>query len=376
MSNTNYLRLLETRRTLPDSLEEGLAPGQCLQQSKSDIAKRSTTANRNVGGISWEWLPSTARDRWLQTIEGLTFPNYDLPGWSVFRTQAREAAAAVLPDDVVKLLSEFARPGGHDAITIDNLPIDADLGVTPPDGQRPLYKKAVSEAVITGIVERMGCEVFSYKQEKGGELFHQLVPVAGEEEKQSNTGRAKFGYHTDNANIPTRFRQECLGLFGLRNEKDVCTLIITLDELKQAIPDALWRELRYPIYQFPAPLSFDLAGWSVLSECRPVIWTDDSGIDRIALPRSDFVQPDTESEAAIIELRALLDTIQPWRIVISPGRFLAFHDNRVLHGRDKVMGDRWLQRVYFSHTLKSLRVATHSAPGEFSFDARLLMMAA
>ncbi len=327
-----------------------------------------------VGGFDYRWFPSAARDAWLGIIKDFAFPNHDLQAWSRFRIEAHKAAAAVLPRQVLDLLLAFAHPGGLDAIIIDNLPTDDELGPTPRDGQRPSTKQAISEAVITGIIELMGYEVFSYRQEKRGELFHQLVPITGHESTQSNTGREKFGFHTDNANIPFRFRQECLGLFGLRNHNNVCTLILTLDDLKQALPSSLLRKLRYPIYQLPAPLSFDLAGWAVLSEPRPVIWMDDGGIDRIALPRSNFAQTSPEAEKAMNELRAVLDTVIPLRVVVSPSRFLAFRDSRVLHGRDKVVGDRWLQRVYFSHALTGLRAETNSHPAEFSFDARLLMM--
>ena len=373
MSNSNDSRVTQRGSF---TAEEQLAPprrplaGQSARDATDDLA----SARATIGGFDWEWLPSAAREQWLHTIRDFAFPRHDRRDWAEFRTLSRQAAAAILPQEVIDLSREFARPGGHDAIVIDNLPVDVNLGPTPPDGQRPSQKKAVSEAVITGIVECMGYEVFSYQQEKQGELFHQLVPVSGQEDKQSNTGRAKFDFHTDNANIPTRFRQECLGLFGLRNENYVSTMVITIEDLKHALPYALLQKLRYPIYRLPAPLSFDLADWTVLSEPRPIIWTDDGGIDRIALPRSDFAQADPEAEEAIGRLRALLDTMEPRRVVVSPGRFLAFRDNRVLHGRDKVVGDRWLQRVYFSRMLDCLRAATNSNSGEFSFDVRLLMM--
>jgi len=307
-------------------------------------------------------------------VKGYSFPGSDPAAWADFNKSASLVAAEVLPPPLAHLLRDLARPDGPDAIVLDNFPVDEVLVPTPLDGQRPAGKPAVSEAVIAGSVGVMGAHMLSYRQEKKGEVLQQLVPIPGEEAKQSNTGRTKFGLHTDNANIPFRFRQQFLGLYGLRNEKDVATLVVTLEDIRRAISPALLRKLRYPIYRFPAPLSFDLGGWHVLSEPRSVIWTDDNGVERIALPRSEFSQEDAEADEAVNQFREFLDQIEPRRVVVGPGRFFIFRDSRVLHGRDAVEGDRWLQRVYISRTLDAHRAATNSGRRVFSFDARPLMM--
>lgn len=327
-----------------------------------------------IGGFPWSDLPSVNRDGWLREIKDRLFPQENLSAWIFFTQLAHDIAARYIDSDIRRVLDDFARADGSDAVVLDNLPVDPVLGQTPADGERPPEKKAISEMVVAGLIQQMKRQIISYRQEKKGAAFHQLVPVPGEELKQSNTGRAKFGFHTDNANLPYRFRQEGLALFGLRNETNVATLVVTIDDLKQQIPAEIIFKLRFPIYRFPNPLSFDLGGWSTLSEPRPIIRTDDSGIDRISLPRSEFDQPDPEADSAIKEFRAALDRITPRRVVLTPGRFFAFKDSRVLHGRDTVVGDRWVQRTYFSRSLEELRTATNSDPREFRFDARLLMM--
>jgi L-asparagine oxygenase len=343
-------------------------------QETQEQTEEEQQPKATVGGLPWDFLPSVNRDAWLREIKDRRFPGEDLQSWISFMALADEIASRYLTKDIRSILEDFSRAGSVDAFVLDNLPVDQNLGPTPADGERPAQKRAVSEMVIAGVVQQMKRQILSYRQEKKGAAFHQLVPILGEELKQSNVGRAKFGFHTDNANIHYRRRQEGLALFGLRNEKDVATLLITIDDIKQHVPPSLILKLRFPIYRFPNPLSFDFGGWSVLSEPRPIIWRNDSGLDRISLPRSEFDQPNPEADRAVKEFREVLDSFNPRRVVLSPGRFLAFRDSRVLHGRDTVTGDRWVQRVYFSPSLEAQRAATRSDPREFSFDARLLML--
>lgn len=341
---------------------------------KIEETQQQPSSNATIGGFPWSYLGPDNRDGWLREIKDRVFPQENLSAWISFIDLARNIAAAYIDTGIRRVLDDFMRADGSDAIVLDNLPVDPEVGQTPEDGERPPNKKAVSEMVMAGLIQQMKREILSYRQEKKGAAFHELVPVPGEELKQSNTGRAKFGFHTDNANLPYRFRQEGLVLFGLRNEMNVATLVVTIDDLKKQIPAETIFKLRFPIYRFPNPLSFDLGGWTTLSEPRPIIRTDDNGIDRISLPRGEFDQPDPEADRSIKDFRAALDDVTPRRVVITPGRFLAFKDSRVLHGRDTVVGDRWLQRAYFSPSLDQLRRATNSDPREFRFDARLLMM--
>ena len=342
------------------------------RQQTEDEQRRPPTAT--IGGFPWSYLPTVNRDGWLHEIKERRFPEENLSAWVSFIELADEIAARYVDADVQRVLDDFARADGADAVVLDHLPVDPELGPTPADGDRPPQKMAVSEMVMAGLIRRMRRHILSYRQEKKGAAFHQLVPILGEESKQSNTGRKKFGYHTDNANLPCYYRQEGLALYGLRNEMDVATLIITVDDIKQHVPAKLVFKLRFPVYRFPNPLSFDFGGWSTVSEPRPILRTDDDGVDRISLPRSEFDQPDVEADRTVKEFRAALDRVEPRRVVLSSGRFLAFKDSRVLHGRDTVVGDRWIQRVYFSPSLDRHRKAANSDPGEFSFDARLLMM--
>jgi hypothetical protein len=82
---------------------------------------------------------------------------------------------------------------------------------------------------------------------------------------------------------------------------------------------------------------------------------------------------DAEAVRALDEFRALLSSLEPLRAVVEPGTALLFKDDRVLHGRDAVGGDRWLQRSYFRESLHELRAVTGSDPRAFAFDVRQLV---
>lgn len=323
----------------------------------------------------YEYLPKVNREKLLEDVNDLQFPNVDdLNAWELFKKQASSAVAYHLTPELQELLVEFSRPDGPDAIVIDGLPVDPDLPPTPADGRRPVNKAAVSEAVMAGIVGQMDHEILSYKQEKQGVPFHEVVPIVGHETVQSNAGSVPFDAHSDNSHIHTRYRQENLCLFGIRNEKDVSTRFITLEDIKKALPPELLQELRQPNFRLSAPASFDLSKWKVLTEPRPIIRTNDYGIDCIAMSRGGVHPDNAKAKSAFKRFLTALDTIEPRRVVISPGRFTLFKDYRLLHGRDAVSGDRWLQRVYTRQSLALLRAATNSDPREFSFDVRLLMM--
>jgi hypothetical protein len=221
-----------------------------------------------------------------------------------------------------------------------------------------------------GAVYAALCFVLGYYQEKQGDLVHQVAPVFGQEATQSNGSRNKFGWHVDNAFLRLLFQPQYLALFGLINERDVPTLLLSLaNDIMPALTSGLLRQLQMSIFLLPAPHSFDFGGRKIVTEPRPVIYDDEYGIVRIALPRSDYVQPNPIAAKAIHEFRELLDSLTPRTVVIQPGRLLVFSNSRFIHARSAFTGERWLQRVYFSSSLAAHRAAAGAGPTQHVFDA-------
>jgi hypothetical protein len=314
-------------------------------------------------------LPDAAREVWLREASALVFPEKGGPAaWRAFVDASVRIAKRHLPAAAAEALAGFFAADGPDALVIENLPVDALLPPPPSDGKRPASKAAVSEAVIAGLIERHGA-IVTYSNEKSGAPIHEITPVEGLEHQVSSTGRVPFACHTDAAFLAPRFCPRGLLLFGLLNEPAAPTAVLPLDRILEAATPALVRALEQPIFRHPSPSSFEVAA----SVIGPIVWRDTRGVARIAV-QTHAVQPvNEEARAAIVQLRALLDTLETERVVLRPGDALLFKNDRVLHGRDAFTGERWLQRAYFTDSLTPFRERAGAAEDVFVFDARRLL---
>ena len=319
-------------------------------------------------------LPDLNRDAWSRAANALTFPDYhDLNAWNAFRAASVNLALRHLPEHFAESLDEFFAPTGIPALMFENLPVDSELPPIPSDGLRPRNKQAVTEAVICGLVGMHG-EILSYLNEKFGAPIQEVAPIQGMERIQSNAGRVQFGFHSDNAFLPRRFRQNGILLYGLRNQ-DAATLVLTAGQIMEAAPADLAASLAKPIFRHACPASFSLPGVPALSAPCPILWRDELGLTRVSAASSSIEPLTPEAADALKRFRSLLMELEPARIVVRPGTALLFHDDRVLHGRDSFAGSRWLQRAYFTDSLEPLRKATGSDPSAFAFDASALLRA-
>jgi len=319
-------------------------------------------------------LPDRNREAWTRAAAALTFPDYhDLNAWNEFRDASVHLALQHLPEHFAEALDEFFEPTGIPALMFENLPVDPELPPIPSDGLRPRDKQAVSEAVICGIVGMHG-EILSYLNEKFGAPIQEVAPIRGMERIQSNAGRVQFGFHSDNAFLPRRFRQKGILLYGLRNQ-DAATLVLTAGQIMEAAPPDLAASLAKPIFRHACPASFSLPGTPALSAPCSILWRDELGLARVSAASSSIEPLTSEAAEALTRFRKLVMDLEPARIVVRPGTALLFKDDRVLHGRDSFAGSRWLQRAYFTDTLDPLRKATRSDPQAFAFDAGVLLCA-
>ncbi|MEO8096400.1 MAG: hypothetical protein ABI811_01775 [Acidobacteriota bacterium] len=317
-------------------------------------------------------LPAHNCAEWTREAAALVYPNYrDLDAWTQFKDSSIALASKYLPEEFQVTLEAFFEPAGEPAVVIENLPVDSQLPPIPGDGSRPVDKQVISEAVITGILCKWG-ELLSFVNEKGGSPIHEVTPIPGLEEIQSNAGRVKFGFHSDNAFLPSWFKQQGILLYGLQNEF-TATTVVTADQILQAAPPELASLLAQPIFRHACPASFQFGEGRALSAPCPILWRDDAGLMRVSAASSTIVPVTPEAALALELFRSLLDELQPAKVVVRPGTALLFKDDRVLHGRDAVNGPRWLQRAYFTDSLDLLRDVTGSDWRAFSFDARALL---
>lgn len=329
-------------------------------------------ASASSAALEYFRLPDENSAAWTHAANKLSYPNYrDLNEWSAFREASVALAVKYLPSGMQDALHAFFKPDGQPALVLENLPVDPQLPPIPSSGVRPESKETVSEAVITGILCQWG-ELLSFTNEKGGSPIHEVTPVAGMEAIQSNAGRVKFGFHSDNAFLPSWFKQQGILLYGLYNEK-TATTVVTADQILQAAPAELAALLAQPIFRHACPASFQFGEGRALSAPCPILWRDERGLMRVSAASSTIVPTTPEAELALELFRSLLDELEPARVVVRPGTALLFKDDRLLHGRDAFSGPRWLQRAYFTDSLDLLRDVTGSDWRAFSFDARALL---
>ncbi|MEP6961959.1 MAG: hypothetical protein ABI995_07770 [Acidobacteriota bacterium] len=317
-------------------------------------------------------LPERNRVEWTREAAALQYPDYrDLEAWTQFKETSIALAAEYLPAEFQAALEAFFKPAGEPAIVIENLPVETELPPIPSDGSRPAGKQAISEAVITGMLCKWG-ELLSFLNEKGGSPIHEVAPIAGLEEIQSNAGRVKFGFHSDNAFLPSWFKQQGILLYGLQNQF-TATTVVTAEQILQAAPPELAALLAEPIFRHACPASFQFGEGRALSAPCPILWRDEAGLMRVSAASSRIVPVTSEAALALELFRSLLDELTPAKVVVRPGTALLFKDDRVLHGRDAVSGPRWLQRAYFTDSLDLLRDVTGSDWRAFAFDAKALL---
>ena len=318
-------------------------------------------------------LDNASRDAWMRDALALTYPDpKDLDAWARFREAAARLAILHLPVYMTAELWRFYAFGEQDSVRLENLPVDPVLPAVPQDGSRPAAKTAVSEAVVLGLIAPWA-EILSYRNEKHGVPIHEVTPIEGRETQQSNAGRVAFGYHSDNAFLPNKFRQEGILLYGLRNE-DTATLVMSAEQIAESASPALLEQLARPAFRHAVPLSYQLPP-TLKSLPRPILWRDTMGRMRVTAASSSIEPVDDASRKALDEFRGLIHSLQPFRGVVSPGTALVFKDDRVLHGREPVASERWLQRAYFRENLRDLRTATQSDSRAFCFDVETLLAA-
>src|SRR5215470_17691919 len=213
-------------------------------------------------------VPEEAKRAWLREALELHYPDTgDIRAWRAFTAASSALAERHLPDSATRQLREFFSLGGPDALLIENLPDDLNLPSPPANGKRPAGKSAVSEAVISGLIEPHA-EIFAYSNEKAGAPIHEVAPVEGKEHVASNAGRVLFPCHTDVAFLAPDFSRSGLILLGLRNPAAAGTSVLFLERILEAASRSLVESLSQPIFHHPAPASFEVA----ISVTAPVLW--------------------------------------------------------------------------------------------------------
>ncbi|MEU4769917.1 TauD/TfdA family dioxygenase [Actinosynnema sp. NPDC023794] len=253
-----------------------------------------------------------------------------------------------LPERLSGRLRRFRHDAGPDGmLLLGNLPVRPDeLPDTPRVAESAQRDVTVPAAALVLIALQLG-EAVAFRQEKGGALVQDVVPVPGREEFQGNAGSVALTMHVENAFHD--HRPDHVALLCLRNDHDdVAGLKIA--SVRRALPLLSTPDrsvLAAPRFVTEPPGSF--GGVRHAPVPHPVLGGahDDPDI------RVDFLSTrplDEAAERAMARLGAALAEVCE-TVVLAPGD-LAIVDNRLaLHGRTPFTPrydgrDRWLQRVF------------------------------
>jgi L-asparagine oxygenase len=250
-----------------------------------------------------------------------------------------------LPVALYSAIRRFRRdPGREGVLLIRGLPV-GDLPDTPTAAGSVQDTPTVPASALVMTSMQLG-EVVAFRQEKGGALVQDVVPVPGKEDFQGNAGSVTLKMHTENAfhnNSP-----DYVILMCLRNDHDNIAGLLTSSVRRAAelLPSDVRKVLGQPRFVTNAPRSF---GDMPAPDPRPVLDGDPTDPD----VRVDFTSTDpldATAADALEQLRHAFDSVRR-TFVLEPGD-LAIVDNRIsLHGRTSFRPrydgrDRWLQRTY------------------------------
>jgi L-asparagine oxygenase len=283
---------------------------------------------------------------------------------------ATGAIGEIIQESVVGAALADLREGRTVALRITGVPRDPNLPPSPPDGGAPMDKHTfASEGLALAMSQVLGAPSLIVGEKKE-ELVHQITPVAGREETQSNEGAVDLKLHQDlapNADLPnmpySEFMADWLILTGLRagNGEQTGTYIASLDEALASVSPEAQQLLGERRFVTDPPDSFlkEIGSEAPEPPVHPVLSVGETGYMEAAFDTSSNVRPvdpeDKEGFQAIEELEAALMEVRK-EVVIEPGTSVIFNNRRTVHGRGAISvptsehepssGKRWLQRVY------------------------------
>lgn len=357
---------------------------QTNNQSKQAQLYRVGVNNENAKKLSdkdkvIQFNPSfTLSDKesqsWYKELVFLNNLSRNNSSWEIIN-QGKTLASKYLPDEIEQALKSLKNPEAFPYVVIKNLPIDKNLPQPPVDGKRPKDKETwIAEQVLCAIANLAGLLPFSYQQEKGGVLIHEIAPTPGKEISLSNAGRTPLGYHTDAAILLPQFRPDFLMLLGLVNENAIPTFLAPVNEAMQHLSPRHQAILQEPRFRIETPESFEIFNGKIIqSEWRSLVSRNKSGIAEIA---GNLYAVKTKDSQANTALNALIDVLPhvTHSLVLEPGDLVIFSNSKILHARAAVEGARWLQRIYLKTSLKDLRQATQTDNKTYVFDLSKLVL--
>ena len=268
-----------------------------------------------------------------------------------FLRDAHDVFRRLLPSklyDKIRSLTRDIDSKGY--LLIENLPVDNNLCPTPNLTNSFNKNTFISEACISGICQLIG-DVFGYKNEKEGKLFHNIIPKQGKSKALSNEG---FGVLLDLHNEDIHLYPHSptfVSLFCLRKDRneDAKTLLLPIKPLLASIPSDILTILRQPLFFVDPPESFGKDNKK--STALPVI---DGPLDnpQVIVEFNDMQGLNSKAKKALYAFKQICyNSPHMIEVKLKPGDLLVFDNRKVIHGRTSFRpyfdgNDRWCHRMF------------------------------
>lgn len=221
-----------------------------------------------------------------------------------------------------------------------------------------------NEILILLIGSLLG-EVFGWKEEQGGRLVHDVVPIPEDKGKQVSTGAYQEIYwHTEEAFHD--YSSDYLGLLCIRNNQNVPTTYCSINSIDFSDPkfDILF-EKRYLFKKVESHQSASFNPDCKKGYRKSVLFGDRrKPFIRIDHYFMDDLDNDLEAKNALKMLINIINAALK-KTVLQSGDLLLVDNMQCVHGRDSFKPnydgmDRWLKRINITRDLYKSRNSPHS----------------
>jgi hypothetical protein len=240
---------------------------------------------------------------------------------------------------LVDLYSELITSG--DVIfSIKNLPYDA-------------IKLGFTESIIIGLTKFLG-DVFQYKEQNENRLNAHLTPKINFLGKNNTgEGNGKFGWHTDDSIFSKKYRADWIQLFCLNNDSCTVTRYAKLDNILENLTEEDISILLDDRFLFGIPLSFN-SKEKIFSHPKSIL-TKVNNIYEISYSEYNCFALNKKDKEAILVIHKICKIANrvAEEIVLSKGQVIVFDNNKGIHSRSLIKGNRSLYRTYIKNNLES-----------------------
>ncbi|MET9340056.1 MULTISPECIES: guanitoxin biosynthesis L-enduracididine beta-hydroxylase GntD [unclassified Nonomuraea] len=276
-----------------------------------------------------------------------------------------------LPVGLRRFLEDFRRTEPAGVCMVHGFPVDdRALGPTPDHWSGAGQSRTASEAeIFLALCGMVLGEPFAWSTLQGGRMVQNIVPIRGDEMRQSGHGsQSLLEFHTEDGFHPLRC--DYLLLFGLRNHDRVPTTVSSVRELE--LPPEQEELLGRPRFHIRPDDEHlrqlelrqpDHPALELMRRMRdepepvPVLVGDPRRpYLRLDRPFMTCVDGDAEAERALDALVAELEARQQ-DVVVGQGSLLVIDNYLVVHGRKPFSPrydgtDRWLKKLTVSRNLR------------------------